>query len=163
MVAPQNSHAHVTANPNNGTSGAYFETKFRVTHGCSGSDVIALKIQIPPELLSVKPQSKAGWDINIQRSKLTTPVPSAHGKVIEERTDSVEWSGSVLPDTQYDEFGLMFKLPEVKHETVLWFKTTQICKNGQIEWHDIPQTLDGWGKMKSPSPYVKVLPVGAKN
>ena len=151
-------HAHVTANPNMGDAGAYFETKFRVTHGCEGSDVIGVRIEIPKELISAKPQTKAGWTINIQKSKLETPVKSAHGKMIDERVDVIEWRGGVLPDSQYNDFGLMFKLPDARQEKILWFKTTQICKDGQIEWNEIPPSIEEWHSVKSPAPYVKVTP-----
>ncbi len=155
---PVQASAHVTANPNNGESGAYLQTSFRISHGCDGKDVVGVQIQLPPEIYTARAQSKPGWDVKVTKSKLEKPVAGPHGKLMEERVDIIEWRGGPLPDSQYDDFGLLFKLPDVAQEKTLWFKTTQICKDEEIDWHEIPKTMDGWHDLKTPSPYVRVAP-----
>ena len=148
-------HAHVTANPNNGEAGKYFETKFRVSHGCEGSDTISLTIQLPKGFVSVKPQHKQGWKTEIKKSKLDKPVPARHGKMADEQFEEITWHGK-LPDAEYDEFGLLLKLPE--GEQTLWFPVVQICEKGENRWTEIPKDGQQWHDVKSPAPYVKVTP-----
>ncbi len=148
-------YAHVTANPDTGVAGKYFETKFRVSHGCEGSDTTAISVTIPKEIYVVKAQAKAGWKIDVSKSKLAKPVPVGHGKTTDEKFETVTWSGNVLPDAQYDEFGLLFKLPEAAGGT-LWFPVTQTCVKGQMKWQDIPAEGQQWHELKTPAPFVKV-------
>jgi periplasmic copper chaperone A len=148
--------AHVTANPDNGPAGQYFETKFRVSHGCEGSDTTAVSIKFPAGIVSLKPQHKDGWKVEIKKSKLDKPVPAGHGKIATEQVDEVIWSGSVLPDAEYDEFGIVLRLPET--EATLWFPVTQICQKGALEWKEIPAAGQQWHDLKSPAPFVKISP-----
>lgn len=148
--------AHVTANPHEGEAGKYFETKFRVSHGCEGSDTIAVSIQLPKGFVSVKPQHKQGWKVDIKKSKLDKPVSAGHGKMAEEQFDSITWSGGKLPDAEYDEFGLLLKLPD--DEGTLWFPVIQTCEKGENRWTEVPQGVDQWHSVKSPAPFVKIKP-----
>ncbi len=147
--------AHVTANPNKGTGGAYFETAFRVSHGCEGSDTTSVSIKFPKGIVSAKPQFKPGWAVEIKKSKLDKPVPAGHGKMTDEQIDEVIWSGNVLPDDQYDTFGILLKLPEAAGET-LWFPVTQGCVKGENKWTEIPAEGEQWHDLKSPAPFVKL-------
>lgn len=156
VLFPASSFAHVTANPNSGTAGQYFETKFRVSHGCNGSDTVAITVQLPAGFVSVKPQHKAGWTIEIEKSKLAKPVPAGHGKMADEQFESVTWRGGKLPDAEYDEFGLLMKLPEGAQ--TLWFPVIQTCEKGENLWTDIPKDGQQWHDVKSPAPYVKIAP-----
>jgi periplasmic copper chaperone A len=150
-------HAHVTANPDTGMAGAYFEAAFRVSHGCNGSDTIEVVLQLPPGMVVVKPQAKPGWKIEISKSKLAKPVPAGHGKMAIEQIDRVVWRGGVLPAEQYDNFGLLMKLPDAAGKT-LWFPVTQTCKDGSHEWAEIPAEGQEWHDVKSPAPFVKIAP-----
>lgn len=149
--------AHVTANPDNGVAGKYFQTSFRISHGCEGSDTTAVSIQIPHGFVTLKPQYKPGWKVEIKKRKLAAPVPAGHGKMANEEFSEVIWSGGSLPDDQYDEFGLLVKLPE--NEQKLWFPVTQTCIKGENKWSEIPAEGQEWHELKSPAPFVTVTPV----
>lgn len=149
-------YAHVTANPNEAVAGKYFQTSFRVSHGCEGSDTIALTVKIPKGITSLKPEHKAGWEIDIKKSKLDKPVPAGHGKMATEQFDEITWRGGKLPDAYYDEFGIVLKLPE-KQQT-LWFPVTQTCEKGSLNWVDIPKDGQQWHDVKSPAPFVTITP-----
>lgn len=146
--------AHVTANPDNGIAGKYFETAFRVSHGCAGSDTVAVTIALPKELISAKPQAKPGWTVEVKKSKLDKPVPAGHGKMTDERVDEIVWRGK-LPDGEYDTFGLLMKLPEEAGKT-LWFPVTQICEKGDLKWAGIPVDGQAWHDLETPAPFVKL-------
>jgi uncharacterized protein YcnI len=147
--------AHVTANPDKGEAGKYFETGFRVSHGCDGSDTVSVSIKMPKGMVTVKPQFKPGWTVSVKKSKLDKPLPAGHGKMADEQIDEIVWSGSKLPNDQYDTFGLLMKLPEKAGET-LWFPVTQICEKGRLEWVEIPAAGRKWHDLKSPAPFVKL-------
>lgn len=154
LLLPGAAMAHVTANPDNGTAGKYFETSFRVSHGCAGSDTVAVHITLPKELISAKPQAKSGWAVEVKKSKLDKPVPAGHGRMTDERVDEIIWRGK-LPDSQYDTFGLLMKLPEEAGKT-LWFPVTQDCKKGDLKWVEIPAAGQAWHELESPAPFVKL-------
>jgi uncharacterized protein YcnI len=149
--------AHVTANPNEGKAGNYFQTSFRITHGCDGHATKAVRIKIPEGVLSVHPQFKPGWKVKITKVKLPHPVTTGHGKTVDEAVSAVTWSGARLPDDQYDEFGLVMKLPERADET-LWFPVTQICEGATSDWAEIPTEGQEWHSLQRPAPFVKLTP-----
>lgn len=147
--------AHVTANPDKGTAGKYFETGFRVSHGCEGSDTFSVSVKLPPGIVIAKPQYKAGWSVEVRKSKLAKPVAAGHGKMTDEQIDEIIWSEGELPDDQYDTFGILMKLPEKAGET-LWFPVTQTCETGKLEWVEIPADGQQWHDLKAPAPFVKL-------
>lgn len=148
--------AHVTANPDTGTAGEYFETAFRVSHGCDGNPTIAVTVMFPKGVVSAKPQSKPGWLLSIKKKDLAKPVPAGHGKMATEEFESITWSGVTLPDDQYDTFGLLMKLPEAVG--TLWFPVIQQCQGGKNKWIEIPGEGQNWHDLKSPAPFIKVQP-----
>ena len=148
--------AHVTANPNSGPAGTYFETAFRVSHGCSGSATTAVEISFPKGTITAKPQHKPGWTVEILRSKLPKPVPAAHGRMASEQVDKIIWRGGTLPDDQYDTFGVLMKLPEAAG--TLWFPVKQICETGETVWDEIPAENESWHQKSRPAPFVKIEP-----
>lgn len=156
LLLPVLAQAHVTANPNEGQAGKYFETKFRVSHGCDGSPTVAVHIALPKGMVSVKPQYKAGWNVDIKKSSLEKPVSAGHGKMATEQFDEIIWSGGTLPDTLYDDFGLLMKLPDA--EGILWFPVKQVCKEGVSEWKNVPANMDLWHETDHPAPFVKIAP-----
>lgn len=148
-------YAHVTANPNTGLADNYFETKFRVSHGCDGSATTAVTIKMPQGIVNVKPQFKPGWTAEVKKKKLPAPVNAGHGKMTDEQVDEITWRGGPLPDDQYDEFGIVLKLPDSAGST-LYFPVTQTCEKGKNEWYEIPSAGQMWHDLKSPAPFVKL-------
>lgn len=126
--------AHVVASPDTAKSGAWFRTALRVGHGCNGSDITAITVNVPDDVLIIKPQVKQGWKISIKKETLATPVKGPHG-MISEVTRSITWTGD-LPDAYFDEFGLSMKLPDTKGDLI--FPVLQQCKKGSIFWKDAP-------------------------
>jgi uncharacterized protein YcnI len=153
--------AHVTAHPDAGVAGSYFETRFIVPHGCNGSPTIALRITIPDGIAGVTPQMKPGWKVSIRRRKLEQPLSQNHGKPIIGGVAEVEWRGGPLPNDLYDAFGLMMKLPTTSGRT-LYFPVTQECRNGIRRWTGIPANGQPWHDLPSPAPFVKLLPQEAR-
>lgn len=148
--------AHVTANPREAKAGSYFKADFRVPHGCDGSATVALRIEIPEGVTSVKPQNKPGWDLHIKTGPLARPYES-HGKTITEGVVEVEWSGGKIPDDTYEDFGISMKLPDKPGETI-YFPAIQVCEQGETAWIEIPRA--GEAEPDHPAPAIKLLPAG---
>lgn len=146
--------AHITANPNTAPSGRYFEIALRVSHGCDGAATTRLEVQIPPGIITARPQDKPGWTISITKRPLTSPV-ELHGKTVTETVGKIVWEGGVLPDDHYDSFGLLLKLPDTPGQ-VLWFPVVQQCGAVTRGWTSIPSSVSDWSKQSSPAPYVQL-------
>lgn len=147
--------AHITAQPNEAVGGTYFQTVLNVPHGCDGSSTVAIQVGIPADVLSVKPQMKAGWRVDIQTRAIDPPLKGEHGASITRAVSAVEWRGGPLPDSLYDSFGLVMKLPDAPGKT-LYFPIVQTCENGRREWTDIPSEGQSWHSLPSPAPFVRL-------
>lgn len=62
--------AHVTVQPSDAAADSYAHLTFTVPHGCNGSATTVLRIRLPEGILSVKPQMKPGWKVDIKSRKL---------------------------------------------------------------------------------------------
>lgn len=146
--------AHITVRPDSGDAGSYFQTAFTVPHGCGDSAAtIAIRVQIPDGIYSVKPQFKPGWTVSTKNRKLNPPVKAHHGPDLTETVSEVEWRGGPLPDALFDSFGLIVKLPG--DAQTLSFPVTQECDKGSAQWTDKP---DG----DHPAPTIRVIKGDAK-
>jgi uncharacterized protein YcnI len=129
--------AHVVPDPREAAPGKYFRTAFRVTHGCQGSATVAVSIRIPDGVMSVKPQPKPGWTIELQTRPVEPPVHGPHGHHIHEAVSEVTWRGGNLPDAYFDEFVLSMRMPD-QPGTTLYFPVVQTCEKGKLEWTAVP-------------------------
>jgi len=145
--------AHVVLNPGQAAPGAYYAGAFRVSHGCSGSPTVALKVTIPAGVVTAKPRPKEGWTLTIEREPLAQPVTGEGGQTIRERVKAVTWRGR-LPDDEFDEFGLMLKLPDAAGP--LYFPAVQTCETGETRWVEIP--APGAARPATPAPVLEVTP-----
>ena len=138
---PSTAAGHVAADPGRASAGAYQAVVFRVGHGCGEAATTALRIEIPTEMASARPQPKPGWTLEIERQD---------GKVT-----AVTWRGE-LPDDQFDEFAMLFKLPD-QPET-LYFPTVQSCGADESQWTEIPSAGE---RASHPAPALVVTPKAA--
>lgn len=148
--------AHVVLSPAQAEPGAYYAGTFRVSHGCAGSPTIAVTVTVPPGIVTAKPQPKPGWTLEISREPLASPVTGEGGRLIRERVKSITWRGR-LPDDEFDEFGLMAKLPQ--DDARLYFPTVQTCETGENRWVEIP--TDGQARPRQPAPALDLAPGAA--
>jgi uncharacterized protein YcnI len=156
LAAAGTAYAHVTANPAEGPAESYFRTALRIGHGCSGAATTAVRVKIPDGVMSVRPQAKAGWAIEIKMRKLAKPVEIGHGRSVTETVDEIAWRGGPLSDKHFDEFGLSMRLPAGAGQT-LYFPVVQECEQGVHRWIEIPAAGQKWGDLKEPAPYIKLI------
>ena len=148
--------AHVTATPDEGPAGGFFKTSFRVGHGCEGKPTTEISMQVPGNVSSVHPQVVAGWDIETKIGELDEPIES-HGETITEGVREIVWTATDggLPDALMQEFGVSMALPAGEAGEPLWFPFVQECPGGDShEWIEIPDSVEEWGDLESPAPYV---------
>jgi periplasmic copper chaperone A len=149
--------AHVTAAPDTAKSGSYGVTNFTVPHGCAGAATVAVRIKLPDGVGDVKPQQKPGWTVEIVTRKLAVASRDEHGNAVTEAVAEVDWRGGKLPDTLYDTFGLLMRLPDQPGAT-LYFPTVQECEQGVHRWIEIPAAGQQWHDLDQPAPFVKLTP-----
>lgn len=154
-LASSPASAHITVQPNEATAGAYFQTAFTVSHGCAGSPTVVLRVKVPEGVVSVKPQMKPGWTVEISKKKLDAPLHSSHGHMITEAVDEVSWRGGPLPDNLFDTFGLMMKLPDTPGQP-LYFPAVQECEQGVNRWIEIPAAGQAPSALHEPAPVVRL-------
>ena len=153
LLALGNAQAHVTLETPQAAAGSYYKAVFRVGHGCEGSPVTQLIVNIPPGVRGAKPMVKPGWRIEIERARLDTPYES-HGHSVTEDVAQIRYIGGPLPDTHYDEFALMAQLPE--QAGPLYWKLTQICEKGRVDWVEAPAAGQALHDLKSPAALLDV-------
>jgi uncharacterized protein YcnI len=115
------------------SAGSHWAGELRLGHGCAGSPTTSLRVEIPEQLVVVRPQPKPGWTVEVEREPLAEPVAGEGGRLITERVTAITWTGR-LPDDQFDVFGLAARLPDA--EGPLAFDIIQTCEAGQVAWNE---------------------------
>lgn len=145
--------AHIVLADPEAKAGSYYAGFFRLGHGCDGSPTTGLRVEIPAGIVMARPQPKPGWTVAVEHEPLAAPLQSEYGEITE-RVKSITWTGS-LPADQFDEFGLLVKLPETTGP--IYFKTEQTCEAGSRSWTDIPSEGQAWHDVPSPAPVLMLV------
>jgi uncharacterized protein YcnI len=149
--------AHVTLETKQATIKSSYKAVLRAPHGCEGSPMLRLRVQIPEGYIGVKPMPKAGWTLDIVRGEATTPAQASHGGQASAAVKEVAWSGR-LPDDQYDEFVLTGSIAAVVAPgATLYFKVVQECEKGVNRWIEIPAAGQPLGDLTQPAPALKIV------
>lgn len=151
------SFAHVTLEQKEAPAGSYYKAVLRLSHGCQGAATVQVRVRVPSGTLSVRPQPKAGWKLDVTRSKLAQPVDAGHGRLVHEVVSEVRWSGGRLPDEQFDEFALLMRLPDQPGTTV-YFPVVQDCDKGVHRWIEVPDAQRPGAELREPAPALRLMP-----
>lgn len=152
-VVPLPALAHVVFAEPQARPGSYYAGFFRVSHGCGSSDTVSVRIVIAEGVASARPQPKPGWTLDVERAPLATPTKGEGGSVIKERVVAITWSGR-LPADQFDQFGVMMKLPASTGP--LYFPVEQTCVTGENRWVNIPAAGQAWHSIPNPAPVIEL-------
>lgn len=134
--------AHASIPTDDLVAGGYGQLSIRIPHGCDGAATNIVEVQIPDGFSSIKPQAKAGWEVEVEMVDLAEPIEN-HGNIITDRVGVIRWTGGNLADNQYDEFGITVKAPDAPG-TSAGFPTIQYCgDDASVAWigEDTP-TID---------------------
>jgi periplasmic copper chaperone A len=154
-LAVASAQAHVTLETGKAPAGSYYKAVFRVGHGCDGSPVRQLIVDIPPGVQGAKPMAKPGWRIEIERAALAKPYAS-HGRTVSEDVAQIRFTGGPLPDAHYDEFAISVKLPD--DAGPLYWKVSQVCEKGRVDWAEVPVAGQSLHDLKAPAALLEVVP-----
>lgn len=158
LLLPAAAGAHIVFADPQAVAGSYYAGFLRVGHGCGPADTVSIRVEIPAGIVSARPQPKAGWTLTVEHAPLATPIKSEGGAVISERVAAITWTGR-LPADQFDEFGIMMKLPDTAGP--LYFPTVQRCTSGSNDWVNLPPSPEAWHATKSPAPMLVLTPAEA--
>jgi uncharacterized protein YcnI len=138
--------AHVGTLPSEVHKGGTFEVGFGIGHGCEGSPTVAVRLQVPDGVSSVRPVVKPGWTIELVKDG--------------DRVTQVNWTGGSVDDALYDRFTIRGQIEDrVADESVVYFPIVQECAVGVHRWISIP--AEGQPEPDEPAPGVTVLPAEA--
>lgn len=138
FLSTTSSFAHIVADPAEARPGSYFRTALRVGHGCGvDKPTISVRVSIPEGIANASAQPKPGWEIKVETTKLTQPIDAGHGRKTDMVVSAITWTGGSLPNEQFDEFGLVLKLPDAPGKD-LWLPVVQTCAGGEARWDQIP-------------------------
>lgn len=147
--------AHISLENRRAEAGTTYKAVLRASHGCEGSPIRELIVSVPEGVRGAKPMLKAGWRIDVERRTLAQPYQS-HGRTISEDVARIRFSGGTLPDGFYDEFVIVATLPE--QPGTLYWKVSQVCESGRIDWSEVPAAGQSPRELKSPAAVLEVVP-----
>ncbi len=141
--------AHVSIASGPGFANTTQEITFGVGHGCDGKDTLSVRVELPPEVLSVR----------AERSDLGAPQIETDAAGV---VTAVTWEKSseelLSADTHYYKLTLRLKVPDQPF-TTLYFPSYQTCltEDGAaqtVEWIATdPEATD-----QEPAPALAILP-----
>lgn len=153
LAAAAPASAHITLETRAAAVGSYYKAVLRVPHGCKGSATTAVKVRIPEGVISIKPQPKAQWKIDMTKGDYAAAY-TLHGATITSGVKELSWTGGPLPDDYYDEFVFQAYLaPSLKAGDTLYFPVVQECEQGVDRWIDTSGAKD----VDNPAPSLKLL------
>jgi len=152
---PARAHA-VFQNPE-ARQNAFYRAVAMITHGCNGSPTKEVTITIPEGAIGARPLVKPGWTISTKRGAYARSYPFVHGE-IKEGVQQITWSGSLVPDDEFDEFTFLVRLSDAfAPGTRVFFPVDQICESGAHHWTQIPAQGQDAHSLKEPAPAILVL------
>ena len=107
----------------------------------------------PRRSQAFKPQAKAGWAIEIERESLAVPIPGEGARLVSDRVKAITWRGK-LPDDQFDEFGVMARLPATGGP--IYFTAVQTCDAIIERWEERPAPGQTSRDLRHPAPMLKL-------
>jgi periplasmic copper chaperone A len=127
--------SHVMLEAKSAKVGSTLRATFDVGHGCSGSPTTKLRIRIPPGIVAVVAEPKAGWEISTVIGIYDQPY-STHSRMVKEGIVEVDWSG-LLPAHEIGKFVLIFDISDsLDLNQRLYFPVVQECQTGVVHWID---------------------------
>lgn len=145
IVLGGNAIAHTSLVEETAPADGYYRARFLVAHGCDTSPTHTVRIQIPRGVEFISAWHKPGWIVN------TVPSLGASDDDRTELVKEVVWTGSKIPASEYDYFEIQVRLPD-EEGRVLYFKTIQICDEGDLRWIEIPEEGKSADDYESPAP-----------
>ena len=153
MVAPGVARAHVSIASGPGFANTTQEITFGVGHGCAGADTVRVRVEIPPDVLSVRPLRSDFGKVSVEKDAAGTITAVTWQKADADALDT---------DIAYDKLIVRLKVPN-KPFTTSFFKAHQTCRAmdgtlSTVDWAMLPgdPIVDG-GAADEPAPALVAL------
>ena len=157
LAAATPASAHIVFAEPQAQAGGYYAGFLRVGHGCGTAATTGVRVEIPEGIETARPQPKPGWTLRVERVPLAEPRAAEGGGTIAERVSAITWQGK-LPADQFDQFGMLLKLPGAAGP--LYFPTVQTSETGGNEWTQVPAQPEGWHALPRPAPMLMLVAGG---
>ena len=135
LLAPAAAAAHVTLQPKEVAAGGFTRLNVRVPNEKDDEGTTKIEIEMPPGFAAVSYEPVAGWDIEVTKRKLDTPI-KLHGLDVTEEVGTVTFSGDgkegIIAPGQFRDFGLSVGVPEGAAGSELTFKALQTYEGGEV-------------------------------
>jgi uncharacterized protein YcnI/copper(I)-binding protein len=159
MAASAPTFAHVTFERAEAAPGSSYKGVLRVPHGCEGQATHTVRVNLPDEIVGVKPMPKPGWKLTTVEGAYAKPFDN-HGRVQKSGVREIVWSGGDLPDAQYDEFVFVGTIQkDAPGGTTIYVPVVQECATGKQAWTQIPAA--GGERPKAPAPGIRLVSMAA--
>ncbi len=122
-------------------AGHSFAMKLNVNHGCKGSPVVGLRLQIPDGVVDAKAGYSDDWTIEYKMVSLDEPI-ELHGRPVTEVVSEIVWSkkeGSV-PADGWAAFDFRMTMPDEPGK-IVHMKNITVCEEGTDPYIDMPEMV----------------------
>jgi hypothetical protein len=107
----------------------------RVPNERDNAGTTQITVRFPEGLTFVSFQPKPGWKRSVEMETLAEPI-AVFGEEVTERIASVTWRGGGINPSEFEEFGVSFRVPETPGGSLI-FPAPQTYSNGEVvRWID---------------------------
>lgn len=150
-------HAHITLAQTEASAGSTYKGVLQVGHGCGSAATTSVRIQIPDDVIAVKPMPKPGWELETKIERYDEPVQH-FDQTLTEGVREIAWTGGNLPDEWYDEFVFRATLPDAEPGSVIRFPVIQVCGEKVTRWIEVPAEGQDAHDLPEPAPAITITP-----
>ncbi|MDJ0342078.1 YcnI family protein [Streptomyces sp. H10-C2] len=153
LMAAVPAFAHVTVQPGTAPKGSYSTVSFKVPNEQESASTIKVEVNLPADhpIPSVSTQPVPGWNVEVTKAKLATPLKTDDG-MVNEAVTKITWTsaGSKIAPGQFQQFPVSLG-PLPADTAKLVFKTLQTYDNNQVaRWIEEPK--EGAPEPQNPAP-----------
>lgn len=145
VVLPLSAAAHVVVSPGEVGVGKRQVFSVGVPNESETAQVVSVRLVIPDELESLRPNVKPGWNVEVKKT----------GTGEDSKVTEIIWSGGSVPVDQRDEFLFQAKAPA--KTTELNWKAYETYSDGTVVAWDQEPKGDGHGEGAKPYSITKVV------
>jgi len=164
LVSTLPASAHVTVGATSTEPGSFSRLTFAVPTESKDESTVRIEVALPEDVpfRSVRTVPVAGWDAQLTREDLPTPVDDGHGGTITQAVTRVVWTATEGNGIHPDQTGLFTiavgPLPHDEQE--LYFPAVQTYDSGrEVAW---TQEATGGVEPDRPAPSIHVVEAGSE-
>ena len=134
VLAAAPAAAHVTVQPATQPAGSFTRVDVRVPNERDDEGTVKVEVEFPDGIAFASYEPVAGWDVEVETEKATTPI-DVHGEEVTEQVKQITWTGDgkdgIVPPGAFQDFGVSLRTPDAEGET-LTFPALQTYEGGEV-------------------------------